>query len=130
MADYRRFFGPIAFVQPDVALGSIVGWAGSAASIPSGWHLCDGTNGTPDLRDKFIVGAGNTYNPADTGGNLNHTHPFGGTYHGHTIGAGYYMPAGTGWANSINGGEFTGTTDNNSSLPPYYAYCLIMKIKG
>ena len=36
--------------------------------IPSGWALCDGTNGTPDLRDRFIVGAGSTYSPGDTGG--------------------------------------------------------------
>jgi hypothetical protein len=45
-------------------------WAGSSGSIPTGWHLCDGTNGTPDLRDQFIVGGGGalptsgTYNAA------------------------------------------------------------------
>ena len=48
--------------------GGIVMWSGSAATIPSGWFLCDGTNGTPDLRDRFIVGAGDTYDPGDTGG--------------------------------------------------------------
>lgn len=37
--------------------GIISLWYGTIASIPSGWALCDGTNGTPDLRDKFIVGA-------------------------------------------------------------------------
>lgn len=37
--------------------GTIVMWSGSIASIPLGWLLCDGTNGTPDLRDKFIIGA-------------------------------------------------------------------------
>lgn len=36
----------------------IVFWAGLSSAIPSGWHLCDGTSGTPDLRDKFIVGGG------------------------------------------------------------------------
>ncbi|MBI3602614.1 MAG: tail fiber protein [Candidatus Omnitrophica bacterium] len=36
--------------------GVIVAWSGSIANIPAGWALCDGTNGTPDLRDKFIVG--------------------------------------------------------------------------
>lgn len=36
----------------------IVLWAGTSLSIPTGWHLCDGTNGTPDLRDQFIVGGG------------------------------------------------------------------------
>lgn len=38
--------------------GMVVFWAGTSGSIPAGWHLCDGTNGTPDLRDQFIVGAG------------------------------------------------------------------------
>lgn len=36
----------------------VVFWAGTSLSIPSGWHLCDGTSGTPDLRDLFIVGGG------------------------------------------------------------------------
>lgn len=41
---------------------------GSVASIPDGWQLCDGTNGTPDLRDKFIAGAGGAYAVGATGG--------------------------------------------------------------
>ena len=41
-------------------------WAGTVA--PTGWALCDGQNGRPDLRDKFIVGLGNTYSLADQGG--------------------------------------------------------------
>lgn len=48
--------------------GIITMWSGSSASIPSGWYLCDGTNSTPDLRDKFVVGAGSTYAVGDTGG--------------------------------------------------------------
>ena len=40
-----------------VPKGVIVMWFGNVSSIPSGWALCDGTNGTPDLRDKFVVGA-------------------------------------------------------------------------
>jgi microcystin-dependent protein len=43
-------------------------WSGSTASVPSGWALCDGTNGTPDMRDRFIVGAGNSYAPGAVGG--------------------------------------------------------------
>ena len=43
-------------------------WSGAANSIPSGWALCNGSNGTPDLRDRFIVGAGNTYSPGNIGG--------------------------------------------------------------
>jgi hypothetical protein len=40
-----------------VPKGVIVMWSGTITNIPSGWALCDGTNGTPDLRDRFIVGA-------------------------------------------------------------------------
>lgn len=49
-------------------VGGIIMWSGSIVSIPATWALCDGTNGTPDLRDRFIVGAGSTYAVADTGG--------------------------------------------------------------
>jgi len=41
--------------------GMIVMWSGSVDTIPEGWALCDGTNGTPNLRDRFIVGAGGRY---------------------------------------------------------------------
>jgi microcystin-dependent protein len=37
--------------------GGIIMWSGSVAAIPDGWFLCDGSNGTPDLRDRFIIGA-------------------------------------------------------------------------
>ena len=43
-------------------------WSGSINDIPVGWALCDGSNGTPDLRDRFIVGAGGSYNVGNTGG--------------------------------------------------------------
>lgn len=57
-----------AFVRDIIPTGIISLWYGSIASVPSGWYLCDGTNGTPDLRDRFIVGAGSTYSVAATGG--------------------------------------------------------------
>lgn len=46
-----------AFVQAAVPSGVIVMWSGSIASIPSGWVLCNGSNGTPDLRNRFVAGA-------------------------------------------------------------------------
>jgi hypothetical protein len=66
-------------VQALLPSGVIVMWSGSIASIPSGWLLCNGSSGTPDLRDRFIVGAGSTYAVAATGGSANatlvsHTH--------------------------------------------------------
>jgi microcystin-dependent protein len=61
-----------AFVTTAVAAAlptnSVIMWAGSILSIPSGWALCDGTGGRPDLRDRFIVGAGSTYAIGATGG--------------------------------------------------------------
>jgi len=55
-----------------VPIGSIMMWSGSVATIPAKWHLCDGTNGTINLQDKFIVGAGSTYAVAATGGEATH----------------------------------------------------------
>lgn len=40
-----------------IPVGGIIMWSGTIATIPANWALCDGTNSTPDLRDKFIVGA-------------------------------------------------------------------------
>lgn len=51
-----------------IAAGIIAMWSGAVGAVPSGWHLCDGTSGTPDLRDRFIVGAGSTYSVGATGG--------------------------------------------------------------
>ena len=63
--------------MPDLAnmvpSGIICMWSGESTAIPSGWHLCDGDAGTPDLRDRFIVGAGSTYKVKDTGGEATHT---------------------------------------------------------
>jgi len=59
--------------------GGIIIWSGSSASIPSGWLLCDGSSSTPDLRNRFVVGATSTYAVGATGGSANaivvsHTH--------------------------------------------------------
>ena len=67
--------------------GVIVMWSGSIASVPVGWYLCDGTNGTPNLRDRFVVGAGSTYAVNATGGSadaavVSHTHTATSTFTG------------------------------------------------
>lgn len=54
--------------------GGIILWSGNASNIPAGWALCNGANGTPDLRDRFVIGAGNTYAVGATGGATTHTH--------------------------------------------------------
>lgn len=49
--------------------GAILIWSGSLLAVPAGYAVCNGLNGTPDLRDRFVVGAGgSTYLPHDTGG--------------------------------------------------------------
>ena len=50
-----------------VPKGIVVAWFGSTSVLPDGWALCDGTNGTPDLRDRFIVGAGASFTVGATG---------------------------------------------------------------
>jgi hypothetical protein len=54
-----------------VPAGAIIMWSGSIGSIPAGYVICNGSNGTPDLRDSFVVGAGNSYGVGSTGGFVN-----------------------------------------------------------
>ena len=70
--------------------GGIIMWSGSIASIPAGWALCNGSNGTPDLRNRFIVGAGSTYSVAGTGGSadaivVSHSHTASSSFSGNPL---------------------------------------------
>ena len=69
----------VADLASAIPTGMIMLWSGTTESIPTGWSICDGVGGTPDLRDKFIVGAGSTYDVNATGGSadaiaVSHTH--------------------------------------------------------
>jgi len=128
-----------------VPSGCILLWSGSSGSIPAGFQLCDGTNGTPDLRDKFIVGAGNTYAVSQTGGSADsilpsHTHTLTDPGHFHSVfataGTGTGISAGAGDSvASVNSGTATtgitissaGVSPTGGNLPPYYALCYIYK---
>jgi len=73
---------PAASGGAAIPSGVIVMWSGTVSSIPSGWALCDGSNGTPNLRDRFIVGAGTSYTVGGTGGSadaivVTHSHTMG-----------------------------------------------------
>lgn len=139
-----------------VPSGCIVIWSGTASAIPEGWALCDGGNGTPDLRDRFVLGAGTAYAVGAKGGAATHTlteqempsHCHTQTQSdGTNFGEQAYKgtaPAGT-WEGSgdyykINGTKQVynhaylistmdaggGSAHNN--MPPYYALCYIMKL--
>lgn len=81
-ATFPNVTGPVTATQAalnsPIPSGIIVMWSG--VSAPSGWALCDGTNGTPDLRNRFVVAAGTTYPLNSTGGSTtsssagSHTH--------------------------------------------------------
>jgi microcystin-dependent protein len=129
--------------------GGIIIWSGSSASIPSGWYLCNGANGTPDLRDRFVVGAGSTYSVGATGGSkdaivVSHSHSINDPGHTHTLAAvtngalsiqSQNIPqkpigSSTFETNSNTTGisiQSTGASGTNANLPPYYALCYIMK---
>lgn len=71
-ATFPNITGPVTATQAQIntpiPTGVIVMWSGSVNSIPSGWYLCNGSNGTPNLTDRFIVGAGSAYAVGVTGG--------------------------------------------------------------
>jgi hypothetical protein len=68
---YDNLYGIIGATPPaatPIPAGAIFLWSGSIGSIPAGYVLCNGSNSTPDLRDRFVVGAGSTYAVNATGG--------------------------------------------------------------
>lgn len=138
-------------VSATFTAGMIILWSGSLGSIPTGWVLCDGTNATPDLRNRFIVAAGDTYAVGATGGSadaivVSHTHTATSTDSGHDHS--YQRPSGspnnaagsipnditqvaattgTGFANITTTIASAGTSGTGANIPPYYALAYIMK---
>ena len=113
-------------MQRDFPIGTIQSFSGAIVDIPSTWRLCDGTQGTPDLRDKFIVGAGNAYAVDQTGGAVQHEHDFTGVGHLHGITAGANIQGGGDFSAVTSTDQAVGTTDLDSTLSPYYALAFIM----
>ncbi|WP_372519809.1 phage baseplate protein [Candidatus Ruminimicrobiellum ovillum] len=130
-----------------VPKGAIIIWSGSINDIPAGWVLCDGTNGTPDLRDRFILGAGRNYAVDTTGGEesvaltINNI-----PAHSHKISIKNYSENGSykidenrvGSPGKDYENDVTWNTDTtineqtafeaHNNMPPYYALCYIMRI--
>ncbi len=111
--------------------GIVVFWPGAIADIPAGWHLCDGTMGTPDYRNCYLAGAGDLYNPGDSFGSDSQVHNFAGDGHSHDLPAGNVIISSTpdgdlAYATSIN--PAAGTTDAADNRPQTKAGCWIMKL--
>lgn len=157
IATYDNIYGILGSVPSatpsSLPSGCILMWSGSIGSIPSGFYLCDGTNSTPDLRSKFIVGAGSTYSVGQTGGTADavivaHTHTatvaLTDPGHNHSGGASFIANTyGGGPATGANGSNVstgtsttgitvgvtnasTGVSGTNQNLPPYYSLAFIM----
>ncbi len=108
--------------------GMIILFDGTVGTMPKGWAWCNGNNGTPDLRDRFVIGTGANYVTGETGGSIAHSHTGSPASHYHTIRSGAQIAAGNDFedqAVTVAGG---GSTDSNDALPPYYALGYIMKL--
>ena len=131
----------ITNITGGVPTGTIVMYNGDSA--PSGWALCNGSNGTPDLRDKFIVSTGSSYNRGDTGGassvtlttnqipshdhNVDVLAEFAST-HGTWQTGGGYRQVHTGGTHKKPITSDTGGGQSHENRPPYYALTFIMKL--
>jgi hypothetical protein len=137
----------------NVPVGGIIVWPKSQGEIPSGWAVCDGNNGTPDLRGLFVFGASVDDDVNDSGGSETHSHqnPRTGTASGHshagsgavgvpsgtvTVAASSYAVASGGHTHNYSfttgsAGEHShgvGDTDTQSNLPPFIKLFYIMRI--
>lgn len=108
--------------------GMIMGWPWGIDTIPSGWHLCDGTMGTPDYRNCFLAGAGDAYAPGDAGGQDSQTHAFTGDGHSHSLVGGIDIAPASGISANTDSKNVTGTTDAADNRPQFKAICWIMKL--
>ena len=123
-----------------VPQGFIGLWSGAANAIPSGWVLCDGQNSTPDLRDRFVVGAGSGYSVGAQGGadtvtlteaqmpSHNHTTTVDGTKLFPAAGGTTFNYGGAGvYPGTVFSMSDAGSDQAHENRPPYYALCYIMK---
>jgi microcystin-dependent protein len=150
---YSASVTQVVSLASSIPSGGIILWSGAANAIPSGWVLCDGTNSTPNLVDRFVLGAGtSTPAVASSGGSkdaivVSHSHGITDPGHSHTAQLYYNDAGGSGTRNSFRASYTTsaqgtpstssettrisinsqGSSGVNANMPPYYALCYIMK---
>lgn len=118
-----------------VPVGTIVAWyPGESSAIPEGWSMCDGSSGTPDLRERFIQGANTLARAGDVGGDSSHFHRVGLTTTKPTNEDGWnFSGSQRGRAPTTTGMDHnhtvSGDTARSSHLPPYVRMVYIMKIR-
>ena len=126
---------PSAFVS-----GMIILWSGNTGNIPTGFVLCDGNNGTPNLTDRFVVGAGSAYGVGATGGSSSvtlstanlpsHNHSFSGsTSHSHTINNHTHSFSGSG-SNTHSHGVPKGRGGSQASISHHVADTAVEQTQG
>jgi len=103
-------------------------WYGVLADVPSGWHICNGKMNTPDLLNRFVVGAGGAYAPGASGGVNAHGHNYTGPLHAHTFDSGPTVLAGVFLDDTTELSRMAGETEWESHRPPFKALVWIMKI--
>ena len=140
--------GSVVSGDGTIPLGGIIPWSGATSAVPDGWALCNGqtVNGrkTPDLRDRFVVGAGGDYQPNATGGVARvtltveqmpaHTHDY--KFTGADLALSwdndnYFYDASREYPNNTNTKttESRGGNQPHENRPPYYALCYIMRVR-
>ena len=135
--DRRYVKGSDTIITNDLPKGTILSWYATTGSVPNGWAICDGANGTPDLRDKFLRGAASFGDVGKSGGEEDFTTKeieltvYASEWDGHLFRSPHGGPReNQSWENErwhrlISKGKIPGTTV--PTVPPYETVLFIMK---
>lgn len=119
-------------------IGAVIMWAGTLETIPAGWHICDGADGTIDLRGMFVLGAGGTYDLGATGGSEEvtltvaqmpeHKHTISGALTTSIVSILQSGSNAVGISKTTQTSSTVGSSQPHPNMPPYYALYYIQKI--
>ena len=104
-------------------------WSAAIVDIPRGFALCDGTNNTPDLRDRFLVGAGGGFTPDETAGTASHDHSMTTDLHRHAFSfIDNDLEGGLVFDEDVTFETDTAITDETNAPPPFYSLAYVMRL--